>query len=396
MQSPTGLITATDVSRLLGVSTATVYAYVSRALIGAVQDPADSRRSLYNLRDVQILIEKKRRGRSRTAIAASTVNWGDPILQSSITEVAGGLVRYRGVDAVALAASATLEETAALLWGYDKALTDCVFGAIDERRRRLPAAMPLAQRCLEHLAALASCGPWTPQAEAALPAAFQIVRSLAAAAGGSGKASAPRPAHELLSLAWTGALSSADAIRRCLVLCADHELNASTYAARVVASTRAPLGACTLAGLAALSGPLHGGTSDRIRSMFANPALLAKPDAAIAARLAAGDSVPGFGHPLYPDGDPRATAILAVVGIPTAWRNVVKAVDCLSGLRPHIDFALLAVEHRFSLPQGAAFGMFATGRVVGWIAHSLEQWTDGRVIRPRATYVGGLDQADRR
>src|SRR5439155_5385485 len=103
---------------------------------------------------------------------------------------------------------------------------------------------------------------------------------------------------------------AADHIRRALVLTADHELNVSTYAARVVASTRAPLGACVLAGLAALIGPLHGGMTDEVRAMLADPAVTADPEGAVAIRLARHERIPGFGHPLYPDGDPRAAALL--------------------------------------------------------------------------------------
>jgi citrate synthase len=198
-----------------------------------------------------------------------------------------------------------------------------------------------------------------------------------------------RPAiHERLSRAWTGGVGAADAIRRCLVLSADHELNASTYAVRVVASTRASLGSCLLAGLAALGGPLHGGATDAVRAFMADQASLAAPETAIAARLARGERVPGFGHRLYPDGDPRASALLESFELPSGWGGVTEAVENLTGVRPNIDFALVAIERQLALPPGAAFAMFAVARSVGWIAHALEQWAEGRLIRPRASYVG--------
>jgi citrate synthase len=175
-------------------------------------------------------------------------------------------------------------------------------------------------------------------------------------------------------------------IRRTLVLTADHELNASTYATRVVASTRAPLGACLLAGLTALVGPLHGGMTNEVRHLLADPLVAADPSGAIAVRLARGERIPAFGHPLYPDGDPRAAALLSRIQLSPRARRLVDAMQSMTGIAPNIDFALLMVEKRLRLPTGAAFAMFAVGRTVGWIAHALEQWRDGTLIRPRAVY----------
>src|SRR5262249_54358149 len=133
------------------------------------------------------------------------------------------------------------------------------------------------------------------------------------------------PLHERLAGAWGGGAKAADLIRRALVLTADHELNASTYAMRVVASTRAPLGACVLAGLAALVGPLHGGMTGELRHLLADPAMVADPAAAIAVRLARGEHIPAFGHPLYPDGDPRAASLLARAAPTPAARRLIEA-----------------------------------------------------------------------
>jgi citrate synthase len=168
-------------------------------------------------------------------------------------------------------------------------------------------------------------------------------------------------------------------------------LNASTYAMRVVASTRAPLGACILAGLAALVGPLHGGMTNEVRAMLADPAVTADPAGAVAIRLARGERVPGFGHPLYPDGDPRAAALLSRLAPRPDAQRLIDAMQAMTGIAPNIDFALLALEQRLRLPSGAAFALFAVGRTVGWIAHALEQWRDGTLIRPRAVYPTPVD-----
>jgi citrate synthase len=183
-----------------------------------------------------------------------------------------------------------------------------------------------------------------------------------------------------MASAWDAGPKAADTIRRALVLVADHELNASTYAARVVASTRAPLGACVLAGLAGLTGPLHGGMTDDVRR------LVREPEGAITTRLARGERIPGFGHPLYPDGDPRALALLERIHLKPRWQRIIDTMQAATGVLPNVDFALLMLEKRYRLPQGAAFALFAVGRTVGWIAHALEQWSDGGLIRPRAIY----------
>ena len=115
--------------------------------------------------------------------------------------------------------------------------------------------------------------------------------------------------------------------------------------------------------------------------------MAADPAGAIAIRLARGERIPAFGHPLYPDGDPRAAALLSRLGPPSAWpARLIEAMQAMTGIAPNIDFALLVLEQRLRLPTGAAFAMFAVGRTVGWIAHALEQWRDGTLIRPRAVY----------
>ena len=239
------------------------------------------------------------------------------------------------------------------------------------------------------MADLAMAGRWAGRVDSVLPDAVRILDRMSWAAAGlpgaTGRASS-LPLHERLASAWGVGPKAADLIRRALVLTADHELNASTYATRIVASTRAPLGACVLAGLAALVGPLHGGMTNEIRHLLADPLVAADPSAAIADRLARGERIPAFGHPLYPDGDPRAAALLSRMQPPPGARRLIEAMQAMTGIAPNIDCALLVLEQRLRLPTGAAFAIFAAGRTVGWIAHALEQWRDGTLIRPRAMY----------
>lgn len=192
-----------------------------------------------------------------------------------------------------------------------------------------------------------------------------------------------------LALAWGQGPGGpgADLIRRALVLLADHELNPSAFAARVAASTGSSLAASALAGLAALSGPRHGGAAAAIQA-FAAEAAQTSPREALALRLAEDRALPGFGHQLYPDKDPRAEALLdRFEPIPELVR-LRAAVTAVTGLEPNVDFALVALCETLKLPREAPFALFAVARCAGWIAHAIEQNQTGGLIRPRARYVG--------
>jgi citrate synthase len=280
---PARWLTAEQATAALRVSRQTLYAYVSRGRIGVTAAPDEPRRSLYDATDVRRLAERSRTGRSRRAVAASTISWGEPILASAITRIEGGRLEYRAQDAIALAETATLEDVAALLWQVD-ALPRADIGAPWPRARLEAGA---AERCIAAMADLATAGRWTGRIDGVLPDAVRILDRIAwAAAGlpGTEVRVSTQPMHHRLAATWGVGARAADMIRRALVLIADHELNTSTYATRVVASTRAPLGACILAGLAALIGPLHGGTTNEIRALLAEPGVMADPAGAVAIR----------------------------------------------------------------------------------------------------------------
>ncbi len=177
------------------------------------------------------------------------------------------------------------------------------------------------------------------------------------------------------------------------MLLADHELNASTFVARCVASTAATPYAVVSAALAALSGRRHGGASARAEALLHEIGERGDAMAVMAARLARDESLPGLGQPLYPDGDPRARAILAaaIAALPAARERIESACAAalrLSGQYPNVDFALATVTTALGLPPGAALGLFVVGRTVGWIAHAIEQYESSVLIRPRARYTG--------
>jgi len=186
-----------------------------------------------------------------------------------------------------------------------------------------------------------------------------------------------------------------DIIRSALILCADHELNVSSFTARCVASAGSHPYAVVIAGLAALEGTRHGGISARVESMLEGCQRAKHPRSAIAARLRRGESIDGFGHPLYRDGDPRASALLDMLRerYPKSRElafvlEVVDAAGALTRERPNVDFALVALARVLRLPPGSPLTLFAIGRTIGWIGHAIEQYATGQLIRPRAKYVG--------
>lgn len=371
-------LTANEAMASLRLKPQTLYAYVSRGLIEARVDETDSRRSLYRAADVARLARRKSRGRRSAAIAEEAIAWGEPVLASAITTVARGKLWYRGEDAEALARSARLEDVARLLW----ACGDARFPA----QRNPPRAGPARRRLFDALAERAAVD--APIAGRAPPALYfeaaALLDALAdAICGGPGAG----PIHDRLARGWGSDARGADLMRRSLVLLADHELNASTFAARVTASTGASLAACALAGLGALSGPLHGGMSARVAALLAQARRVGAREA-VRARLAEGGSLPGFGHPLYPEGDPRARALFGAFAPGAEYEAVRIAAGEIAGVRPNVDFALTALADALRLPDDAPFQLFALARCVGWVAHALEQAQTGRLIRPRARYVG--------
>jgi len=373
------MIAAEEVCARLRIRPQTLYAYVSRGLLEAVADTSDSRRSLYREADVEALVARKKAGRSRTVVAAKAIDWGDPVLETRISTVVRGRLIYRGQDAVAWSRTATLEETAALLcdvtaWPDAPTLPVAsgdagIAGAFSYLARAANEAPPMFGRSRQSIVA-----------EGAV-----LLRGLATTVLGR---EAHGPVHESAAEAWRLKPKGADLVRRALVLLADHELNASTFAVRVVGSTGASLPASLLAGLAALTGPRHGGMTMRTVAMFAEALAAPDPAAFFVGRLARGEPIWGLHHELYPDGDIRARALREVHEPAGALLRTIDAAEAAGGMRLNVDGALAALAHTLGLSQEAAFAIFALGRATGWIAHAIEQTETGALIRPRARYVG--------
>ncbi|UNU42647.1 citrate synthase [Sphingopyxis sp. YF1] len=364
-------MTRDEVLAKLGVRPQTLYAYVSRGQIERRADPADPRRSLYRGDDILALADRRARGRRQTSVAASTLAWGEPVIPTAIATVSHGELIYRDQPATALAAHMRLEDVAAFLWERPGAIVFPEAAASSDPFQALAAPAGKARSLLGR--------PTTKLVDEGA----MCVATMASAFGAVGTG----PIHQRLASAWSLDTEGEELVREALILLADHELNPSTFAVRVAASTGAGMPACILAGLATLSGPKHGGAGVALDS-FLFEAINMGADAAIGRWLATGHGLPGFGHPLYPYGDPRARALLANIQPDGEFATLRDTVMDMLGLEPNIDFALLAITRRYALPPRSSFALFAIARTVGWVAHALEQTATGAIIRPRARYLG--------
>ena len=385
-------LSAREAAARLGVSTQTLYAYVSRGRLRAYATD-DPRARRYEANAVDRLAAEQRRGRRPKEVAKAALDFGAPVLESRLTLIRDGRLWYRGVDALDLAETARVEDVAALLWSMPAA---AAFGenrsTPDPGPPRPAADGPKARSPSELLARFAASdeddetASWMVDGARLAAGCGAAVRQLLGCI--TNRRTSCASIHGQYAAAHDLDATGADLIRRALILCADHELNASTFTVRCVASTGASLRVAVVAGLAALAGPRHGGVTTRVETLW--DAIEGRPVLeTLRARLAAGEDLPGFGHPLYPDGDPRAAALLApMLTSNETVAEFVAAVAHLTGQRPSLDVALVAVRRHLRLPIGSAFDLFALGRSVGWIAHALEQRSAGQLIRPRAIYVG--------
>ncbi|HXD20578.1 MAG TPA: citrate/2-methylcitrate synthase [Vicinamibacterales bacterium] len=386
-------ISAAEASRRLGVTRATLYAYVSRGFVRSQASSGASRERTYARDDIERLRQRTEERRAPDKAAAHALQWGMPILESSIALIDGARLYYRGLDAAVLARSRTLEEVAALVWtGRFDALRAPALAA---RLPQQPAGVPFAARAQSMLAVAAARDPLAFDLRPASVAStgMRILRLLTQAAIGADPGS--RTIDAALARAWKTGAGGADVVRAALVLCADHELNVSSFTARCVASSGSHPYAVVIAGLAALEGPKHGGASIRAESMLASLRQARPIRAAVSARLRRGEPIDGFGHPLYREGDPRARLLLELLGeryrTSAEYRFVAtfaRAAAETTGEHPNIDFGLAAAARVLGLPAGSPFTLFAIGRTVGWLGHAIEQYATGQLIRPRAKYVG--------
>lgn len=374
-------ITMDEACKRLGVRPQTIYAYVSRRKLEVTSDPADSRRSLYRAEDVDSLARRKQAGRKHETLATNTLFGAEPSIPTALSTFLRERLYYRGQDAVRLAASGSLEEIAHLLWDAQQAVDFSSAARV---------ASPGRVAAFKTLATLAANGHSTHgrMTRVLHHECQSLVGELANAFGAQ---PGHQPLHTRFALGWKQSPQVGNLLRTAMALLVDHELTSSAFAARIAASTGASLPACLLSGLTTLSGPLHGDASGRVQALF-NEVERQGEDQVIAHHLSTGLPLAGFGHPIYPDGDPRAAALLALFDPSEVIARFIEKAVRLTGLQPNIDVALAALVRHYGLPDDAAFAIFATARSIGLLAHSLEQLGVGQVIRPRGRYVGTLPE----
>jgi citrate synthase len=395
MKSPAhrSWLPAAEAARLLGVSRQTLYAYVSRGYIHSQASAGSSRERLYAGEDIERLRRRSEERRSPDRAAARALQWGMPVLESSISLIDGRSLYYRGVDAATLARTRSVEEVAALIW--TGRLEPPAATGPAKRRMQPGGTKPFVTRAQTALVEAAAGDPLALDLRAANVAltGHRILRLLVSSAIGSDAATESIDAA--LGRHWRVGRDGFEIVRAALILCADHELNVSSFTARCVASAGSHPYAVVIAGLCALEGPRHGGASARVEAMLDTLKRSSPLPTAVRARLRRGEAIEGFGHPLYSDGDPRARALLGLLAERYATsaeyrfvNNVAAAARSITAQQPNLDFALAAVARVLKLPAGAPIVLFAIGRSIGWIGHAIEQYATAHLIRPRAKYVG--------
>jgi citrate synthase len=319
------------------------------------------------------------------------------VLESAITLIDSDRLYYRGHDVCELAQTRTVEEVAALLWtgSFDIdpfAATPLHVVAGGKSVEGLPF-VSRAQSMLPLVAAHDSLA-FDLRPRAVAQTGWRIVNLLTSVAVES--ANLEESVEETLHTRWIPKTPHAvEILRAALILCADHELNVSSFTARCVASARSNPYPVVVAGLTAIEGAKHGGMSEKVESMLDELRRTRDVRKALADRLRRAEPIHGFGHRLYTNGDPRAALLLEMLSRRfarspelTFARRVAEAGEELTGDKPTIDFALAALARILKLHRGAPLTLFAIGRSIGWIGHAIEQYAKDEMIRPRARYVG--------
>jgi citrate synthase len=346
-------LTSREAARRLGVSAATLYAYVSRGLLRSEATDGQRERR-YRADDVTRLKRRRDVGRKAESIAGHALDFGTPVLESGLTLIEDNHLYYRGIDASRLARTDSLEGVARLLWDCDDkpfAATNLPPLTTALRRAWLAAAsLGPVDRCLILLPAASALDhpSWVEDRASMLETGVRVLRLLTAAITARPLSSAP--IHEQLAAAWKVSPQHSPLIRAALVLSADHEFNASAFAARVVASTGANLYGAVLAGLAAINGPRHGGLTRRVAGLFDELKRTPDLEAELAARIRGHVYIPGFGHPLYPDGDVRAQTLFEMLReiIPDSpelafAEHLAATAERLINRKANVDFTTVVV-----------------------------------------------------
>ncbi len=388
-------LTTRDVADRLGVKPQTVYAYVSRGLLSSRRGPG-GRASTFDAAEVEELARRRQRP-------------GADAVRTGITLIAeDGRYYYRGVDATELASRYSYEEVADWLWtgrltsGVRFSAPPDAVAAAERALAGLPPHTGLTDRLRVAVAA----------ASLADPLRFDLTDEMVTATGRALIATlvdalppvgGDRPAGDSIAERLWPRLTSRPAVAaavQCLdaamVLLIDHDLAASTLAARVAASARAHPYAVVSAGLGVLEGPLHGGASRLAHRMLTEVLDGRSPAVVVADHLRTGRRIPGLGHRIYRAHDPRVTRLCELLGplpgaapVLAAARDIAGAAAREVPLHANVDLALAVLGVSTGMPAEAGELIFAVARTAGWIAHALEEYRERPMrMRPVGQYVG--------
>ena len=410
---PSDYATAREAVALLRIKPQTLYTYVSRGLIRSVNQ-ANRKEKLYYREDIEKVGAQAEARRGQGVPAATALRWGHPVITTAVTEITPEGPRYRGRLALDLARQGcSFEAATELLWtgvlhhdplvweaetlpqGFDRIMDGAALQAAPLPMLRIDALATAMLGAAESTASEIRRGT-------TIPAARQLLQTLAACLGYLGRKPGFRVQLQAEPIALTATRllnpkASAEmvaALNGALVLCADHELSSSTFAARVAASAGAELRACVLAAIGTHSGTALGGGCDRAEDLLRNARSRQDMRQRLAALEQSGARVPGFNLPVYPKGDPRARYLLQLAQQfadrgEQAQRisQFIEEAESTLHLRPSIEVGLVALCAALDFPERSAGALWALGRTAGWIAHVMEQRLGGFLLRPRARYV---------
>lgn len=412
-------LTRVEVLAILQIKPQTLYAYVSRGLIRSVPQP-DSRSSFYLRDDVERIKVKSAARAGFGAVAASAMRWGEPVFTTSITQITEAGPRYRNRLAADLVrVHASFETVSDFLWegtwidkpeGWNVPDTPAEVIAQLSLSTRLRARPHIVQLLILAVGLLGvyhgSLRERTRSGTTPVLLARQAIRTMTGVFGflgprrqfiamRSGESVAAGLARALGIDPAPAALRALNAV---LVLDVDHELTSSTFVARIAASGAADLHACIGAALNTHHSNLTGNRADSVEDLLEPRADLSKVIDRVKSMLGSAQRVPGFNHPFYPKGDPRAAMLIEIArDLGRSKRRVQTLLEALEllqreyGLRPSFELGSVMLCRALGLPPQASSGLRSLARTAGWVAHAFEQRLAAFMIRPRAKYVGSGD-----
>ncbi len=406
------LLDARQACALLDVKAATLYTYVSRGLLQPIRN-VRSKGNLYRREELESLHLRSTARAGQGAVAAQAMHFGHPVLTSSITEITPAGPCYRGHLATDLTrAPGAFENVAELLWT----------GVLPDAVHAWPAQPSHAdvQRALDAMAVVDDAAPRVMRLfaiTATMLDSFSIGEELRSGStthfarqllfafsgccgllGPQGRfmaphGEAPLAQHVLEALGIQPTPAALHAVNAALILGADHELSSPTFAARIAASVGSGLHACIVAALATQRGIALAGGGDVVEDIMRGMTSMTQLHERVAEVEGRRQRLPGFSHPLYPQGDPRAAALIELArstapASPQA-ELAFRFIDALHqelGLHPNIEVGLVVLGLALGLPPRSATALWGIGRTAGWIAHVLEQRLAGIALRPRGQF----------